>query len=148
MEEPTENTVCPEAAGVPGRGVAVPWSFDSDLVGFEKVREKNLPRYGTVAWYRSVMSDGIEREVIHGRALDARKPSGRSADLTIGTAPPLSLGPEGMTMHFLLKSMEMGVDVVVFGPERSRADRRLDADGRRRIASQVSLPNSAHACHL
>ena len=128
-------------------GGAARWSFDSDLVCFEKVREKNLRPYGTIARYRTVMSDGIEREVIHGRALDAIKPAGRSANLTIGTAPPLSLGPEGMTMHFLLKSMEMGVDGVVFGPELSRSDQRLDEDARRRIASQVSLPNSAYACH-
>ncbi len=120
---------------------------DTDLILLEKVREKSLPQYGTVTRYRTVMSDGIEREVIHGRALDNLKPSRRSADLTIGTAPPLSLGPEGMTMHFLLKTMEMGVDGIVFGPERTRRDQQLTEDARHRIAARVSLQNTAHACH-
>ena len=111
------------------------------------ISEKGLPRLGTITRYRTIMDDDIEREVIHGRALDALKPAGRSVDLTIGTAPPLSQGPEGMIMHFLLKNMELGVDGVIFGPELSLSDQTLDVDARRRIAGQVGLPNSAHAFH-
>src|SRR5690242_13406182 len=90
--------------------VAATWAFDSHLVGFEKSDGRNAFGYGTVIRYRAVMSDGVERDVIHGQALDRRKPRGRSTDLTMCSAPPLSMGTEGMMMHFLLKSMEMGVD--------------------------------------
>jgi hypothetical protein len=124
------------------------WRPDAALVNFVRTRRSNLRQYGTVTRYAAIMSDGTEREVIHGQALPRRVPETRSVDLTIGTAPPLSLGPEGMVMHFLLKVMEMGVDGLVFGPERSRTDIAVDEDEMREIASRISFPASAHAAHL
>jgi hypothetical protein len=124
------------------------WRPDTSLVAFANTRRTNLRQYGTVTRYAAIMSDDSEREVIHGQALERHKPATRSVDLTMGTAPPLSLGPEGMVMHFLLKMMEMGVDGIVFGPERSRTDLSLDDTELRKIAGQISFPSSAHAAHL
>jgi hypothetical protein len=120
----------------------------AELIGWELTRRKNLARYGTVTRLRTMMSDGIEREVIHAQALARTKAPTRSVDLTIGTAPPLGAGPDGMIMHFLLKSMEAGIDGVAFGPERSRSDLKLGPDDRALIASRLSLPKSAHAAHI
>jgi hypothetical protein len=113
----------------------------------EPTSRRNLRGRGTVTRYRSVTSDGIEREVLHGQLESQTKSPTRSADLTIGTAPPLSVGPDGMMMHFLLRTLEQGVEVVLFGPELGRSDRRLGAEGRTRIAGQLSLPRSAVAAH-
>src|SRR5688572_24961078 len=93
-------------------GVAVRRDSTAELIGFKLTRRQNLARYGTVTRFRTTMSDGIEREVIHAQALARTKAPTRSVDLTIGTAPPLGTGPEGMIMHFLLKSVEAGIDGV------------------------------------
>ncbi len=119
----------------------------AELIGLELTRRRNFARYGTVTRFRTMMSDGIEREVIHAQALARTKASIRSVDLTIGTAPPLGAGPDGMIMHFLLKSMEAGIDGIAFGPERSRSDLKLGPADRALIATRLSLPNSAHAAH-
>jgi hypothetical protein len=50
-------------------------------------------------------------------------------------------------MHFLLKSMEVGIDGIVFGPERSAAD-VANGDEIRRLASGLSFHATAHAAHL
>jgi hypothetical protein len=118
------------------------------LAVFERTRRKNLRQYGTLTRYRTVMTDGTEREVVHGQSLTRRKAATRAVELTIGTAPPLSLGPEGMVMHFLLKSMEMGIDGLVFGPERSQSDIPRRSPRVREIASRVSFIESARASHL
>jgi hypothetical protein len=76
------------------------WRPNTSLVAFVNTRRTNLRQYGTVTRYAATMSDGTEREVLHGQALERRTPATRSVDLTMGTAPPLSLGPEGMVMHF------------------------------------------------
>ncbi len=109
---------------------------------------RNLRGIGTVTRYRTTMSDHIEREVIHGRLHDHRRRAGRSADLTMASAPPLSMGPDGLMMHFLIKAMEAGTDVVVFGPERASRDVRTDRDERDALANRLSLANTAHAAHV
>jgi hypothetical protein len=121
---------------------------DGSLVEFVRTRRTNLRHYGTVTRYAAITSDGTEREVIHGQALERSASATRSVDLTIGTAPPLSLGPEGLVMHFLLKVMEMGVDGLVFGPERSRSDVALDEAEVGEIARRISFASSARAAHL
>lgn len=141
------NSGMPPVVAVPHDSAEFPWSFDTTLVACDRRQRKNLPRYGTVTRYRTVMSDDIERDVIYGQALDRLKPAARSVDLTMGTAPPLSLGNEGMVMHFLLKSLEMGIDAVIFGPERTRHDQPMSRDESREMARRISLPSSAHAAH-
>jgi hypothetical protein len=59
----------------------------------------------------------------------------------------LSMGTEGMMMHFLLKSMEMGVDGLIFGPEDARRDQEAFPERLSALASHVSLAASAHAAH-
>jgi hypothetical protein len=49
-------------------------------------------------------------------------------------------------MHFLLKSMEAGLDGIVFGPELCSP--HLGEHAARAIAGQVSFPASAHVAHL
>ncbi|MGD9795175.1 MAG: hypothetical protein AB7V43_17020, partial [Acidimicrobiia bacterium] len=124
-----------------------PGSNGATVMHMEVTGQKNLRRYGTVTRYRTLMSDGTEREVIHGQSLTGRKHNAGPLPLTLVTAPPLSLGPDGMVMHFLLRSMEGGLDGLVFGPERSRSDVDVSAVDRRRIADSLTLPNSAQAAH-
>ena len=120
----------------------------SDLITeFEPTKSTNHARYGTITRYNVATTDGIEREVIHGQTLAKHRSPSQSAHLTIGTAPPLSLGPEGIVMHFLLKSMEAGIDGLVFGPERSRRGVN-DESEIRAIAKQITFQSSALANHL
>ncbi len=118
------------------------------LVHFARTARTNLRQYGTVTRYAAIMSDGTQREVVHGQALAGRAPSTRSVDLTVGTAPPLSLGPDGLITHFLLKVMERGTDGLVFGPERSRTDVPLDLAEIRGIARRINFASGAQASHL
>jgi hypothetical protein len=133
---------------IEGKDVVDRWRPDAQLVEFSRTRRTNLRHYGTVTRYSAIMSDGTEREVIHGQALSRRVPATRSADLTIGTAPPLSLGPEGMVMHFLLKAMETGVHGLAFGPERTRTGVKHTREEMTQVASRLSFAGSAHAAHL
>jgi hypothetical protein len=116
------------------------------IAEFERTRSTNHARYGTITRYRVVTADGMEREIIHGQTLAKHRSPKQSADLTIGTAPPLSLGPEGIVMHFLLKSMEAGIDGIVFGPERSRSDVTDEAEIRS-IAATITFRSGAAANH-
>jgi hypothetical protein len=121
--------------------------LSDQIVEFEPTRSTNHARYGTITRYAAVTTDGMEREIIHGQALARHRSPNESAHLTIGTAPPLSLGPEGIVMHFLLKSMEAGIDGIVFGPERSRRGVE-DESEIRAIAKQITFESSALANHL
>lgn len=115
------------------------------LADVELTRRTDHRRYGTISRYRVTTDDRMEREVIHG--ISSLTPRPGSVHLTVGTAPPLSLGPEGLVMHFLLKSMEAGLDGVVFGPERSA--RGIDDTSEiRALAEQVSFRRTADVSHL
>jgi hypothetical protein len=129
------------------RGLGAHWSPTTQLVGLERTRTTNHRRYGTITRYRAVRNDGVECEVIHGQALRERMSPTQSAHLTVGTAPPLSLGPEGLLMHFLLKSMDAGLDGIVFGPERSTSEAR-DETAVRAAARGITFPSTAHVSHL
>ena len=122
------------------------WSPAVDLVDMLTTRRTDHGRFGTITRYQAQMSDGTIREIIHGRARPHRSRATPAVHLTIGTAPPLSLGPEGIVMHFLLKSMESGLDGIVFGPEACHA--HLDEHEAHAIATHVSFPASAHVAHL
>lgn len=126
-------------------GLGAHWAPTVGLVDVAQIRRTEHPRFGTISRYSVTSSDGIEREVIHGRTAVVK--SGTPFRLTIGTAPPLSLGPEGVVMHFLMKSMEAGLDGIVFGPERSHPD-ITDHDEMRRLASTLTFAGSAHVSHL
>ena len=126
---------------------ADPWQPTATLVDLRRTKRSNVREFGTITRYAAVMSDDTEREVIHAQTLKRLRSPQSSVPLTIGTAPPLSLGPEGLGMHFLLKSMQLGVDAVLFGPERSRMD-ITDEAAMRAVASTMSFPSSAHAAHL
>lgn len=126
-------------------GLGRHWAPDVALAGFELTRRTNHRRFGTISRYRVVTDDGLEREIAHGQSSAQR--ASMPVHLTIGTAAPLSLGPEGLVMHFLLKSMEAGLDGISFGPERSRREVQ-DADEVRALAQQVSFARSAHVSHL
>jgi hypothetical protein len=131
-------------------GVDELWARDAELVDVTLGRRTNHRRRGTISRYRVTTADGLEREVIHGQTASSRRRKSRvgtSVPLTIGTAPPLSLGPEGLVMHFLLKTMESGLDGVVFGPERSRRDIG-EVEEVRALASKVSFARTAHVSHL
>jgi hypothetical protein len=141
------NMLTPKDTVQSGRNRSWHGSASVELATLDSRRVENFPRLGTVTRYRAIMSDGIEREVIHGRVFDAQKPKARSVELTVGTSPALSLGPEGMIMHFLLKSMEMGIDGIVFGPEGSRTDEVVHPIERRRVTQRLSFPSTAAACH-
>ena len=121
------------------------WTPTVALVDVTLARRSEHRRFGSISRYSVTTDDGMEREVIHGRSA-VTKP-GSPVPLTIGTAPPLSLGPEGLVMHFLMKSMEAGLDGIVFGPERSRPD-ITDEDERRQVASTLTFARSAHVSHL
>jgi hypothetical protein len=118
---------------------------DIELVDVELRRRTNHRGRGTISRYRITTDDDLEREIIYGQSTSRR--AGKSVPVTIGTAPPLSLGPDGLMMHFLLKSMESGLDGIVFGPERSRRG-ISDVDEVRALASRVSFPRTAHVSHL
>ena len=122
------------------------WNPQVELVDLPITRRTEHGRFGTITRYRAEMSDGTVREIIHGRARPRRSSTTPAVHLTIGTAPPLSLGPEGIVMHFLLKSMESGLDGIVFGPEACRTHH--DEHEARAIARNVSFPASAHVAHL
>jgi hypothetical protein len=115
------------------------------LVDVALTRRTEHPRFGTISRYSVTTDDGMEREVIHGRSA-AKKP-GSPIELTIGTAPPLSLGPEGVVMHLLMKAMESGLDGIVFGPERSDPN-ITDEDQMRQLASTLTFARTAHVSHL
>jgi hypothetical protein len=119
------------------------WAPQVALTSVSVTRRTHHRHFGTVTRYAVTTDDGIEFEVIHGQSTVHRN---LPMPLTIGTAPPLSLGPEGLIMHFLLKSMETGLDGIVFGPEL--AARSRDADAIRALASQMSFPRTAHVSHL
>ena len=125
------------------------WSPTVGLSDLELTRRTNH-RYGTISRYRGTTDDGIERAVIHGQSIHRLSVSRRSPEavhLTIGTAPPLSLGTEGLVMHSLLRSMESGVDGIVFGPERSPTSVR-DVDEARALAREMTFPKCARVSHL
>lgn len=126
-------------------GLGSRWAPTVALAGVELDRRSNHRRYGTISRYRVTTDNGLEREIIHGQS-SARR-AGGPVHLTVGTAPPLSLGPEGLVMHFLLKSMEAGLDGIVFGPERS-PNGVDDPDEIRARAAQVSFARTAHVSHL
>jgi hypothetical protein len=130
----------PGAAGLGGRSTPT-----IGLVDVALTRRTDHPRFGSISRYSVTTDDGMEREVIHGRS-SATKP-GSPFHLTIGTAPPLSLGPEGVVMHFLMKAMESGLDGIVFGPERSHPD-ITDDDQMRQLASTLTFGSTAHVSHL
>ncbi|MET0144900.1 MAG: hypothetical protein ABW328_08965 [Ilumatobacteraceae bacterium] len=117
------------------------------VVDLQPTSRRTVP-LGTVTRYRATTSDGLEREIVHGQVRPAFRPAARSADLTVGTAAPLSVGPDGMMMHLLLRTMDLGVDVVVFGPERGPSDQHIGREERQRLAGQLSLPRSAVAAHV
>jgi pimeloyl-ACP methyl ester carboxylesterase len=119
------------------------WSPQVALTSVAVTRRTNHRNFGTVTRYAVTTDDGVELEVIHGQSSVRRD---LPVHLTIGTAPPLSLGPEGLIMHFLLKSMETGLDGIAFGPER--AERTRDVDAIRACAGQMSFPRTAHVSHL
>jgi hypothetical protein len=126
-------------------GLGRPWAPGIQLVEVEPTRRTDHGRYGTIERYRVLTDDGIEREVIHGRSTTRRDRG--PVHLTVGTAAPLSLGPEGPVMHSLLKAMERGLDGIVFGPERS-PDHVTDHAEVERLASTMSFPMCAHVSHL
>jgi len=121
------------------------WSPSAGLSSVERLRNTNHRDFGTVTRYRVVSDEGLQREVIHGRSTAARE--GSLIHLTVGTAPALSLGPEGPIMHGLLKTMEAGLDGLVFGPERS-APGIDDTDEIARLADGLTFAASAHVAHL
>jgi hypothetical protein len=129
-------------------GPAWPWQNDLHLVELEPTRETTIDGRGTIVRYRAITSDDIEREVIHGIAGNGDDRRRSSTPLTIASSPPLSLGPEGMIMHSLLHSMQLGLDGIVFGPERSRRDIQSTIAERRQIADRLSFPATAEAHHL
>jgi hypothetical protein len=116
------------------------------ITGFERTSTANYRGYGTVIKYCVTTADGMEREIIHGRALARRRSPTESAHLTVGTAPALSLGAEGIVTHFLLKSMESGLDGMVFGPERSGRRAANEAEIRA-IANGITFRSSAQVAH-
>lgn len=126
-------------------GLGDRWAPSTRLDAVELNRRTDHRRFGSISRYSVTTDDGMEREVIHGRS-SVDKP-GTPFPLTIGTAPPLSLGPEGIVMHFLMKSMEAGLDGIVFGPERSHPD-ISDRDEIEALAAQVSFARTAHVSHL
>lgn len=126
-------------------GLGDRWSPGMQLAEVEPTRRTHHGRYGTIERYRVLTDDGIEREVIHGRSTTKRDRG--PVQLTVGTATPLSLGPEGPVMHSLLKAMEHGLDGIVFGPERS-PDNVSDQTEVERLASTMSFPMCAHVSHL
>lgn len=124
-----------------------PWDTSVHVADITATTTRNLSGRGTVRRFSVVSSDDIEREVIVGTALDAVTPPGRRIPLTVGTSPPLSLGPEGMIMHFLLHSMELGINGIVFGPERSRRGADLSTADRQEIADGMTFGSTAEAQH-
>lgn len=121
------------------------WQPRVEVDGFLQASRTNHRGYGTITRYSVMTDDGMEREVIHGRSAPAN--AGRlGPTLTVGTAPPLSLGPEGLTMHFLMKSMAAGVDGIVFGPERTPLDVK-DRDAMAVTAGLVSFPRFGVVAH-
>lgn len=128
-------------------GLTVPWRLDVELDVFERTRVERFGRYGAVTRYRTVTTDRLERSVIYAQARRRRR-SAASVDLTLGTAPPMGIGTDGMMTHFMLKAVEGGLDVVLFGPERVRRQLPGHADRVREVVSNISLPGSAHALHL
>lgn len=135
--------VAKELPGLAGLGDR--WAPRVGLVEVDVTRRTEHRRFGSISRYRVTTDDGMEREVIHGRSTVKRP--GSPFGMTIGTAPPLSLGPEGVVMHFLLKSMEAGLDGIVFGPERSQPD-ITDQDEMHALASTLTFARSAHVSHL
>jgi hypothetical protein len=132
---------------VSDNGISRPnWQFGNSIVYFRRTGQQNLPPYGTVTAYAVGMTDGTERVLIHGQSL-TRPPMSSIEPLTIATTPSLSLGPEGISMHFMLTMMKQGVDGILFGPERARKDLGMGEDGQREVASRLSLPSSADAMH-
>lgn len=120
------------------------WDPDVAVIDVTLTRRTNHRRLGTISRYRMTTDDDLEREVIHGQSSSG---TGSPVQLTVGTAPPLSLGPDGLVMHFLLKSMGSGLDGIVFGPERSRRG-ITGVEEIRHLAGQVSFPRTAHVSHL
>jgi len=127
------------------RGLGERWSPAVALDDVTLTRRTEHARFGSISRYSVTTDDGMEREVIHGRS-SVTKP-GSPFGLTIGTAPPLSLGPEGVVMHFLMKSMEAGLDGIVFGPERSHPD-VTEVDEMHELASTLTFARTAHVSHL
>lgn len=121
------------------------WAPTVRLGDVKLTRRTNHKGYGTVSRYRVITDDGVQRQIIHGQST-ARRRAG-PIPLTLGTAPPLSLGPEGLTMHTLMKAMAVGIDAVVFGPERSQRGVD-DTEEVRLLAKQMSFARTAHVSHL
>ena len=138
--------VAKELPGPPGvEGLGDRWAPTVGLDDVLLTRRTEHARFGSISRYSVTTDDGMEREVIHGRS-SVTKP-GSPFRLTIGTAPPLSLGPEGVVMHFLMKSMEAGLDGIVFGPERSHRD-VTDPGEMHALASTFTFARTAHVSHL
>lgn len=124
------------------------WRARPTLELVEQVSERSIRGKGTVTRYRVVTDDGLQRHVFHARALDRLRPEHRPIPLTLGTSAPLSLGPEGAVMHFALRTIERGLDVLIIGPERADRERANDLDDVAAIAAGVGFPTTARAGHL
>jgi hypothetical protein len=124
------------------------WHVHPTVETVEQISRRTVRRKGTVTRYRVVTDDGIQRMVFHAQSLDRLRPSHRPFPLTMGTAAPLSLGPEGAVMHLALRTIERGLDVLVIGPERTDRDRTADTGSVEQVAARVAFPTTARAGHL
>ncbi len=134
----------PTTAGLPS---GERWQARPAIESVDQWSRRNVRGKGTMTRLRVVTDDGIERIVFHAQSSERHKPAGRRIPLTIGTSAPLSLGTAGPVMHFALRTMERGLDVLVIGPERADKDHAPTADDVEAVASRVSFPSTARAGH-